>query len=343
MRKCFRLMLGFFLGAMFVLGVHLESKAAPITIRVAHDYPTTYIRHKSCAKWKELLEKESKGQVEVKIYPAGQLVKGAAAIDGTVTGTVDMVAVHGGMISPIVPLWDIFQMPFLWPNDGKNFEPAWRFKQSEIVKKIIIPKLEQKGIKFMGFVTALGGSAEFSTTGRAVRKVADFKGLKMNTSAGWMRFEAVKALGASCVTLPMVEVAMALSQGTVDGEFGTTTNVLASGYPVKFVHWWPSWSNDSGSCFLMNMAKWNSLPKNIKDMIENLVTPETQKWTNKEIVEEEVSAVTELKKRGFQFIDPDPGTLEECQKRVAVLFDMYEKKFGKEGGDLIKAAREMAK
>lgn len=336
-------MLGFFLGISLVFSIPLESKAAQITIRIAHDYPPTHIRHKSCVKWKELLEKESKGQVEVKIYPAGQLMKGSQAIDGAMTGTVDMIAVHGGMISPIVPLWDIFQMPFLWPNDGKNFEPAWKFKQSEIVKKIIIPKLEQKGIKFTGFVTALGGSAEFSTTNRAVRKVEDFKGLKMNTSAGWMRFEAVKALGASCISMPTTEIAMALSQGTIDGEFGTTTNTLASGLPVKYVHWWPSWSNDSGSSFLMNMGKWNSLPKNIKDMIDNLVTPETQKWTNKAIVDEEMTAVVELKKRGCQFIDPAPGTLEECQKRVVILFDIYEKRFGKEGSELISAARATAK
>ncbi len=316
------------------------SEGAKITLRLSHSYPVTFIRHKSAMKWKELLEKESNGQVEVKIFPAGQLQKSTGEMDAVMLGNVDMVAVHGGMLSTIVPLWDIFIMPLLWPNDGKSFAPAWKFKTSEIVKRTMIPKAEQKGVKFIGFMTAQGCSAEFSTTKWPVRKVADFKGLKMNTSAGWVRYEAVKSLGGSCITLPMTEVSTALSQGTIDGEFGATTNTLAAGYPVKYVHWWPSWCNDSGSAFLMNGKKWNSLPDGIKKIIDTSVTPQTQAWTNKEILVEEAQAAAELKRRGIQFIDPDPGTLEECQKRTVHILDMYEQKFGKEGREIIAAIKD---
>ena len=115
----------------------------------------------------------------------------------------------------------------------------------------------------------------------------------MNTLAGWLRFEAVKALGASCVTMPKSEVGEALAQGTLDGEFSTVSDVLTSGYPVKYIHWWPSWCNDTGAGFLMNMKKWNSLPDDIKKLIDNYVTPETQKWTNKQVLVDEAQSVIE--------------------------------------------------
>jgi len=348
MKKFWQILMGFSLAlAITVVFVYQnEAKAAPadptqkITIRFSHGYPVTYIRHKSALKWKELLEKESQGQVEVKIFPAGQLVKTTEEMNALMMGSVDMSATHGGPISSLVPLWDIFIMPFFWPNDGKNFEPAWKFKQSDIVKKIMISKVEEKGLKFIGFNTVVGGSAEFSTTKRPVKKISDLKGLKMNTAAGWMRYEAVKALGASCITLPSTEIAQALAQGTIDGEFGTVTNVLASGYPVKYVHSWPSWCNDTGAAFLMNMKKWNSLPEHIKKLIDSSVTPQMQEWTNKEVIGEEVQAVNELRKRGIQ-VESDPGIQQEAAKELKFLIELFEKKFGKDGRDLIAGARAL--
>jgi TRAP-type C4-dicarboxylate transport system substrate-binding protein len=89
----------------------------------------------------------------------------------------------------------------------------------------------------------------------------------------------------------------------------------------------------------MNMKKWNSLPDDIKKIIDSYVTPEAQKWTNKEVLAEESLAVTELKKRGMQFVDPDPGTIAECKQRIGPVYDMYEKKYGKEGQELLAAAK----
>jgi TRAP-type C4-dicarboxylate transport system substrate-binding protein len=312
-----------------------------IVIRLAHSNAVNFIRHMSAMKWKELLEKESNGRVEVKVYPNSQIAKSNEEMNALIMGSIDVAAVHGGKISTLVPEWDLFGLLFFWPNDGKSFEPAWKFKQSEAVKKIMVPKLEKKGIKFLGFVTGLGVSASFSTNTRPVRKVADFAGLKMNTLGGWLRVEAAKSLGFSLVSIPKAEVGQALAQGTVDGELSTLADALTSGYPIKYIHWWPAWTYDGGSCFVMSMAKWKSLPDDIKKIIDEKVTPETQKWTNEQIIVEEYKAVDELKKRGVTFVEPDPGTVEECIKRLSHLADMYQSKFGEDGKVLIKAAREM--
>jgi TRAP-type C4-dicarboxylate transport system substrate-binding protein len=348
MKSFSKIIAGLILFLAITLGLFCQGKAiaAPadpspkIIIRLSHGYSTTYIRHKSARKWKELLEKESQGQVEVKIYPAGQLVKPTEEINALMMGSIDMAAVHGGPLSSLVPLWDVFILPFFWPNDGKNFEPAWKFKQSAMVKRIMISKLEEKGIKFIGFNTVVGGSSEFCTTKRTVKNISDFQGLKMATVAGWLRFEAVKAIGASCITLPTTEIAQALAQGTVDGEFGTLTNILAGGLPVKYVYWWPSWCNDTGASFLMNMKKWRDLPDNIKKLIDNYGTPEMQSWTNKEVLVEEAQALIDLKKRGIQ-VESDAALQEECSKRLQFIPDLFAKKYGKDGQELIAGARAL--
>lgn len=320
-----------------------EKKAdGKIVIRLSHANATNFIRHKSALKWKEVLERESKGQVEVKIYPASQIYKSNEEMNAMLMGNLDMAALGGGgQIGTIVPEFEFFSMLFFWPNDGKNFESAWRFKNSDVVKKLLISKLEQKGIKHLGFITGAGGPASFSTTNKPVRSVADFKGLKINSLSGWLRREASKSIGFSLVTVPKSEVGQALSQGTIDGEWSTVADCLTSGYPVKYMHWWHNFSNDTGSSFVMSMKTWNSLPENIRKIIDTVVTPETQQYTNKQVIIDEAAAVAELQKRGVTFVTPSPGTIEEMTRRLNHVPDMYAEKFGQEGKELVRVAREM--
>jgi TRAP-type C4-dicarboxylate transport system substrate-binding protein len=318
-----------------------KSSDGKIIIRLSHANNTNFIRHKSALKWKEIVERESKGQVEVKIYPASQIYKSNEEMNALLMGNLDMAALGGGgQIGTIVPEFEIFSLLFFWPNDGKNIESAWRFKNSEVVKKILISKLEQKGIKHIGFVTG-SGSASFSTTNRQVRSVADFKGLKLNSLTGWLRREASKAIGFSLVTIPKSEVGQALAQGTIDGELSTVADCLTSGYPVKYMHWWSSWGSDTGSSFVMSMKTWNALPENIRKIIDTVATPETQKYSNKQITIDESEAAAELKKRGVTFVEPNPGTVDELTSRLVYIQEMYADKFGTEGKELIKTAREM--
>lgn len=329
--------------AVCIIGEQAATGAEKIVLRLSHANQVTHIRHKSAVKWKELLEKESKGRVEVKIFPSSQLYKSTEEIPALLTGGLDVAVTHGGPIGALVPEWELFIAPFLWPNDGFNFEASTKFIGSDVVRRLMVSKAEEKGLKLCGFVTAVGGGGEFSTTKRQVRKIDDFKGLKMNTMGGWLRFAAVKALGASCVTMPKSEVGQALAQGTLDGEFSTVSDALTSGYPVNYIHWWPSWGNDTGAGFWMSMKKFNSLPDDIKKLITDVVTPETQKYALREVVALEQQSIVELKKRGKIFVNPDPGTLEECARRTEYVLNMYGEKFGKDGQELVRVAKEMVR
>ncbi|MCX5841731.1 MAG: TRAP transporter substrate-binding protein [Deltaproteobacteria bacterium] len=345
---------GVFLGVFLVVSFSIvflgtENAAAletssdgKIVIRLSHANNINFIRHKSALKWKEALERESKGKIEVKIYPASQIYKSNEELNALLMGNLDMAAFGGGgQMSTLVPEWELFNLVFFWPNDGKNFQSAWRFKNSEIVKKLLISKVEQKGLKFLGFVTGAGGPSSISTTKRPIRVVSDFKGLKINTLGGWQRREAAKSLGFSMVTVPKSEVGQALALGTIDGEWSTVADCLTSGYPVKYMHWWPSFSNDTGSSFVMSMKTWNSLPENIRKVIDTTVTPETQKYTNEQVIVDEAAAVEELKKRGVAFIEPSPGTIEGITSRLSYIPGMYAEKFGEEGKALIETAQKM--
>ena len=56
---------------------------------------------------------------------------------------------------------------------------------------------------------------------------------------------------------------------------------------------------------------------------------------------EEAASVGELKKRGKVIVEPDPGTFDECKKRIAPLHEAFEKKYGGDARELITAAKAM--
>jgi TRAP-type C4-dicarboxylate transport system substrate-binding protein len=90
----------------------------------------------------------------------------------------------------------------------------------------------------------------------------------------------------------------------------------------------------------MNMKKWRDLPDNIKKLIDNYGTPEMQSWTNKEVLVEEAQALIDLKKRGIQ-VESDAALQEECSKRLQFIPDLFAKKYGKDGQELIAGARAL--
>jgi len=95
----------------------------------------------------------------------------------------------------------------------------------------------------------------------------DMAGLKMRVSGTYEAF--AKALGASVVTVPYGEVYTALERGTVDGFGWKVVGPADAGWPevCKYIIE-PKiyWDNTE---FIVNLDKWNSLPKHLQDLLTN--------------------------------------------------------------------------
>jgi TRAP-type C4-dicarboxylate transport system substrate-binding protein len=167
-----------------------------------------------------------------------------------------------------------------------------------------------------------------STVKKPVRKIEDFKGLKIHNPQGAAKYFFLKSLGISSQLVPQTELVMALSTGMVDGEYGNVESLLANGYPAKYVHEWGTlMSGDSGASMLMNLAFWNSLPPDIKKIVEK-VASKTEAWTITELFKAEAKARAKLKSRGVEFINLSPEMQEQVRARAAKpVLDWYIKRY----------------
>jgi TRAP-type C4-dicarboxylate transport system substrate-binding protein len=111
------------------------------------------------------------------------------------------------------------------------------------------------------------GPGLLHTKGKAVKSLADIKGLKIRSHGTTAK--VVKALGGSVVTMPMPELYQALQKGVVDGAL----------YPIEVNKGWRmaevidyctldlAIANTSSFYVVMNKEKWAALPADIQKII----------------------------------------------------------------------------
>jgi TRAP-type C4-dicarboxylate transport system substrate-binding protein len=119
---------------------------------------------------------------------------------------------------------------------------------------------------------------------RRVQKPADLAGLKA-AGAPWM-FSWYKALGMSSVVIPTAERYTALQQGIIDVALVPIDTGMTAKYHEVAPHVidhgvWPA----GFLVTLVNMDKWNSLPKDLQDMMTSAqkeLEPEYGRWRGQE-------------------------------------------------------------
>jgi C4-dicarboxylate-binding protein DctP len=127
-----------------------------------------------------MIEEKSKERVvKVEVYPAGQLYKGMELLKAIMTGAVEMGTMYNAIFTGPIPLFDIFDIPFLF----NNYDEVTALWHSEIGDKIR-GQMEKIGIKGISY-SAYGESFSMCSYNPLI-KVSDFKGMKIrcNTNMG---------------------------------------------------------------------------------------------------------------------------------------------------------------
>lgn len=147
---------------------------------------------------------------------------------------------------------------------------------------------EFKGVKPILFHVHDGSLVH--TTKKPMKVLEDFKGMKMrapNRQASRM----IEALGAAPVQMPLPQAAEALSKGVIDGAMIPWEVVPAMKFEevTKFHTEMPAGSAQiSNTVFIfgMNQARYDSLPPELKKVIDANSGPEPSAWVGKVFVED---------------------------------------------------------
>lgn len=244
------------LAASTLLAFGLGAQAAPIVIKYSHVVADVTPKGKAALKFKELVEKNLAGKVEVQVFPNSQLFGDGKEMEALLLGDVQIVAPSLAKFGKYTKQLQIFDLPFLFDD----IEAVDRFQASPEGQGML-SSMSKKGI--MGFGYLHNGMKQLSANTKLL-KPEDAKGLKFRIQASDVLEAQFKAVGANPQKISFAEVYQALQTGVVDG----TENPWSNTYSKKF-HEVQKYIMDSDHGVLdymviTNAKWWGGLPPDVQ-------------------------------------------------------------------------------
>jgi TRAP-type transport system periplasmic protein len=184
-------------------------QAAQVTLKLHHFLsPLSNGHAKFLAPWAKQVEAESGGRIKFEIFPAMQLGGSPAQLfDQARDGVADIVWTLPGNTPGRFPLIEVFELPFVPSRRALVNSQAVQ----EFGEKLL--KTEFREVRPLCFWAHDHGLVHAN---KQVRSLEDLRGLKLRFPTR-LAGEALKALGAGAVGMPIPQVPQALVQNVIDG------------------------------------------------------------------------------------------------------------------------------
>lgn len=247
---------------------------AEYLIKFSHVVAPGTPKGKAADLFAKLVNERMAGKVKVEVFPNSQLyndnkvMEAMRLSDSKTTGI--MAAPSLSKFVKFSKTIQTFDIPYLFNdiNDVHNLV------DSPVMTTMTDP-LQKKGLKAISLWD--NGMKVFSIRGdKPLKKVPDdFDGKKFRIQSSEVHAAMIKALGGVPQKLPFKEVYQALSQGVVDGQENSWSNV----YSKKFfeVQDYITVSNHSylGYMVVVSAAFWNNLPDDISNQLTDIMNEAT--------------------------------------------------------------------
>jgi TRAP-type C4-dicarboxylate transport system substrate-binding protein len=168
------------------------------------------VQHEWQKRWGARVEKRAGGRIKVEIYPASQIGSIPRMIEGLQLGTLEAWIGPPEFIVGHDPRFQALGAPGIFTD----MDHAYRVLADPKFRDTVLSLGEAKGMK--GASLIVYGPTSYATR-KPVRKLDDFKGLKIRVFASPMQTLAVARLGATAAPMPLDEVFPALQRGAIDG------------------------------------------------------------------------------------------------------------------------------
>jgi TRAP-type transport system periplasmic protein len=279
--------------------------------------------------WADKVAADSKGRIKVQLYPAMQLGgKAPQLLQQVRDGVVDIAWTLPGFTPGVMVNDEVFELPFIHRDTRSSVLALQDFAEMHL-KKDLAP--------YHPLLLHVHAGSLFMTKD-AINKVEDFKGMKIRSpsrTGTWI----IDALGATGVQLPLPELAPMLSKGTVNGAILTYEIAPA----VKMQDLTDYFTTLSGAqprmattvfAFLMNKNKYESLPPDLKKVIDDNSGRKLAPFAIKvwDMIDQDGLKVMQSKPKN-KFVTLSPAETDKFSKAVAPVEQRFIAEVDKSGGN----------
>ncbi len=267
-----------------------------------------------------------KGKIKLDYYHSGTLLGAKQLIPGLLSGTADMIFLTTSHCTGSWPIIGGESLPFLY-KDAYDLER--RFKIGSPLYNFTNEILEKK----YGIMMLANGvlPLECIWTHKPIRKPEDLKGLIIR-AGGKTEAEAIKALGASPVSMASAELYEALHRHTIDGvvAYPGTINGRSLHEVLKYCTKIPIGAY--GYALWIKKDTWDKLPDDVKEIIQIAAVKYDYFFLQNAKKVEREEFWPKFKKAGLQKIVPDQEAMKAFREAVKPVWDEWVKQVGEDVG-----------
>ncbi len=300
-------------------GVSGLASAQEVTLRVHHFLPAPAPVPKNfITPWAQKVEAESNGRIKVEVYPAMQLGgKPPALFDQTKDGVVDIAWTLPGYTPGRFPGTEAFELPFMPASAEATSQAAWDFYDKYLRKEFGAVHVIATHVHSPGLLHVKGDG---------VTKLEDMQGLKLRGPTRQVN-NLLSAMGATPVGMPVPAMPEALSKGVIDG----TVIPWEVAKPLKVAELVNSHTDFDSSrgfytaffVFVMNKARYDALPEDLKAVIDANSGRETSQWVGRVMDEGDAPGIQAAEAAGNAIRKLPPAEVARWKAAAAPLVDAW--------------------
>ena len=211
------------LGVMTAWAEGSSDDQGPKVLRIAHDSQENTALHQAYLYFQELVEADEElANIELQIFPAGQLGSANEMFDTVQQGNLEMTSPATVLLSNSIPEFNVLDIFYLFDS----VEHAHRFYDGPGGMRLL-EVFDAVGLHGMGFGEV--GMRNFSNSREPIESLESLEGLKVR-GYNPIQIAAWQAAGAAPIPMDWGEVFTSLQQGLLDGQ----ESAVGSMYTARF-------------------------------------------------------------------------------------------------------------
>ena len=228
--------------------------SAQTVLKAADVHPAGYPNVVAIENLGKKLEAATNGRFKLQMFPGGVLGAEKEMVEQTQVGAIQIARISLGVLGPIVPDVNVFNMPFVFRDQAHMRKIIDGPIGDELLKRISDSPARLVALGWMD-----SGSRSLYTK-KAVRKIEDLKGQKIRMMGNPLFVDTMNAMGGNGISMGHTEVFSALQTGVIDGaENNPPTLFTSNQYTAGIKFYTQTHHLIIPEIFVMSKVTWDKL------------------------------------------------------------------------------------
>jgi C4-dicarboxylate-binding protein DctP len=284
--------------------------AAKYQFKLSHHLQLTHPVEIMSQKFAAGVAKETNGEVEIKVFGAGQIGGLKDNAEGVRLGTLDFSCSDCAQIGLFHARANIISLPFLF----RDYPHYLKVAEGPVGKALAAEILEKTNIRILSYWPA--GFRIMACRTKPIKSAADMKGLKIRIPEVPIYVETMRALGANATPMPWGEVYTALQTGVVDA-IEVPSDTIYNGKMYEVSKYLSRTYHIFTDCnLIVSEQVYKGLPPAIQQVLYKVAREVFWDWGVPESERLDKAGWDALVKAGMQGIEPDQESFRAAVKPV---------------------------